>query len=54
MTKDFLLHKDHKRNGNPPYFQAHLSFPSQKPSPPNWGGFFLGGMSDMSNLIAMV
>ena len=30
MTKKFLLHKDKKKNGNPPHIQAHLSLPDTK------------------------
>jgi len=28
MTKEFLLHKDKKENGNPPHIQAHLAAPT--------------------------
>lgn len=27
MTKEFLLHKERKENGNPPHIQAHLAAP---------------------------
>jgi len=30
MTKEFLLHKDKKENGNPTHIQAHLSLPDTK------------------------
>jgi hypothetical protein len=33
MTKEFLLHKDKKENGNPPHIQAHLSLPDTQADP---------------------
>lgn len=29
MTKEFLLHKEKKKEGNPAHIQAHLAVPTQ-------------------------
>jgi hypothetical protein len=32
MTREFLLHKDRKENGNPPHIQAHFVFADTQPN----------------------
>ena len=33
MTKEFLLHKDKKENGNPSHIQVHLVLPDTQANP---------------------